>query len=271
MSEKPRTFFHLGLPKTGSTYLQIMVFPYLSRLRYFPKKYHRKFQKCRKKYPTENLLFSVEEDTLLRARMEQLAAYDPEIRIILVFRRHDSWVASKYKYFIRKHGYAHFEEFLTLDHQNAVGGAEGLFYQTKIRWAEELFTQPPLVLIFDDLKTHPERFMQTLTRFTESHLPDTAPIQRRVKPAFGEKQLKWLRRYNRVVKYQKAKTSFKLWNKIHLKASQLGLHTVANLARLAPESWTAEDVLIPEGMLEEVRERYADDWAFCQDYARQFH
>lgn len=272
MADKPTIFFHLGLPKTGSTYLQQMVFPYLEGIRYFPKRQYKKFKKhAEKAQPEDKLLFSVEEDVLLRDRMEQLAAYDPHIRVLLVFRRHDDWVASKYKYFIRKHGYANFEEFLTLDHQNAVGGKAGLRYRTKIEWAEELFTHPPMVLIFEDLQTAPVRFMAALTKLTGSRLNPKAPTEKRVKTAYKTKQLQWIRRYNRLIKYQKAKTPVKVWNKIHLKTNQLGVHTVAQLARLAPEGWTAEDTLIPDGALEAVRDEFAEDWTFCKNYAaRQY-
>ncbi len=269
MNALPEIFFHLGLPKTGSTYLQHLVFPYLEGIRYFPKKHYKHFeQRISENAGTKKFLFSVEEDKNLRKRMEILARYRSDIRIILVFRRHDSWLASKYKYFIRKHGYASYEEFLTLkQHPNGVGGYEGLFYRPKIEWAEELFEQPPLVLIFEELKKSPEAFLTPFLDFTGTTLANHAPIKRRLKTAMTEKQLKWVRRYNKRIKYQKKNASSKVWNKIHLKTNQLGLHTVANLARVAPKLWTENEVIIPDGALTKIRQDYKADWQYCLDYA----
>ncbi|MGF1533885.1 MAG: hypothetical protein ACFCUI_09280 [Bernardetiaceae bacterium] len=268
MSASPRIYFHLGLPKTASTYLQHLVFPYLKGIQYFPKKYYKKFKECVAEHPeAARFLFSVEEDLHLRARMEQLAAHDPEIQVILVFRRHDSWLKSKYYYFIRKHGWATFDAFLMdRQHPNGFGGLEGFSYRRCIEWAEELFAHPPLVLIFEDLQAHPARFMVRLTQFTHTKLSDAAPLHRRLNTAFSPRQLYWLRRYNARVQYRPSSHPARAVRWVHYKAHQLGLHTVAQVAGYLPD---AKVPLIDPQELSALRARYADDWAFCLRYAEK--
>ncbi len=93
--KKPTVFFHPGLPKTATTFLQQQAFPKLNDVR-FTKKHHFKYhESIIQQSEHEKFLFSFERDVTMEQSLAKFSGEYPDAGIILSFRRHDKWIASK--------------------------------------------------------------------------------------------------------------------------------------------------------------------------------
>ncbi len=96
-------YFHVGLGKTGTKFLQHEFFPKITGIYYIkPQKYIRAksiILDCLKKNKNQNLKFliSCEFDKQFERETEDFSKFFPDTGIIIVFRRHDEWILSQYK------------------------------------------------------------------------------------------------------------------------------------------------------------------------------
>ena len=108
-------YFHVGLGKTGSTYLQVKFFPKLKGLQYVPTIDYKRYQKVIEKSKANKILVSREFDRQLEDEIKKFAALYPEARIIIVLREHDTWIASQYKRFVKNGFNGSFRKFIDID------------------------------------------------------------------------------------------------------------------------------------------------------------
>ena len=266
--QDPKVFFHLGLKKTGSTYLQKNIFPKLKGIRYYGK---REFQKYKEKLNTDNhekYLFSHEFDASLETKLKEISEDIPQARIILVLRRQDNWVASKYKYYIKKHGYKNFEEFFDLASNTGLWKKEEFYFRKKIEWVEKYFENKPLILIHDDLKTTPDIFIKQITDFLNAQLDEDAKANKVINKALSDKQLMVLKKFNQFYPYVKLNSASKILKRIHHIYRMYLLHTVSFLGQLIPYQWLGREALIAPEKLKKIREYYQEDWGYCEQYSR---
>ena len=82
---EPLVFFHAGLGKVASTYLQKRVFPALDGIRYIPRNRFRRHAReiAEARYP--RYLLSRECGKYLDRRLEEIHGYYPNARILLLF------------------------------------------------------------------------------------------------------------------------------------------------------------------------------------------
>lgn len=106
-------FFHVGLARTASTYLQHKVFPRLQGVHYIAPNQYRRYQHIISDTTSTKYLVSREFDQRLDSASRQFAQSFPDAKIMIVLRRSDRWIASQYRRFV-KNGYAlSFQEFVT--------------------------------------------------------------------------------------------------------------------------------------------------------------
>ncbi len=263
----PEIFFHAGLERTGTTFLQQSLFPKLKNIYYIPKKQYKNSDKIIFKTNYDKYLLS-HENKLLYPEMKKFASKYPNAQIILVFRRHDKWIASHYKRQI-KNGYSkNFKEFIDLENNTGLWKKEDLFFLPRIKCIEECFKQPPLVLFHDELKSSPKDFVRKILKITgtEEHVP--IPFKAR-HTSYTDKELKVRRRVNQKpllktikVKNKRFKTLRKLYNKTVR-------YTTLYIARLIPEHFISDAPLIPVTELEKIRDYYAKDWENIKEYAKK--
>lgn len=251
-------FFHVGLPKTASTYLQVFVFPFLHGVRYFRKRHYLQYKSLPGK-PGEKLLFTNEKDVDLLQELETIKDYCPQAHIIIVFREHFSWITSKYKYHIRKSGPLFFKEFYE---QQLIEerGMNKHYYRNIVEKIESLFPDRCQVLLYDELKHNPHSFNEKLLRFLDVK---QEPVFKNtvVKPAFSSRQLYVIRKFNRAFRYTPSSHPKKWRRKLHYKIREFTLHIIAQLSHINFWNTTAIDKEL-EDAKEEMQAYYKDDWDF---------
>ena len=270
MSDK-QLYFHLGMSRTGSTYLQKIVFPELQNITYFPKKNYLRYSKIIEDTNFDKYLFSYELDKDLEWHVDDLAKLYPNAKVILVFRRHDFWLDSRYKYYIRKHGYMSFDEFYSNSKSSSVWKPDDLLYRKKIEYVEKAFGSEPLVLLYNDLYTDAKQFISYIEHFTDAEIDSGVNINKVVKAQkFSDKQLKLLRWFNGVYKYKASSSPYKTVRLIHYKYREFLLHTLAFLFRFIPKGIVSKKPLITPSELTDVKANYDEDWNFCKNYSSYY-
>lgn len=258
MSKEPQYYFHVGLPKTASTYLQVFVFPELKGIRYFRKRHYQQYKSLPGK-PGEKLLFSNERDISLFKELDVIKQHCPQAKIIIVFREHFSWITSKYKYHLRKSGPLYFNEF----YEQKLVKERGLnkhYYRNIVEKIESLFPGRCQVLIYDELKKNRSSFNKKLLQFMgleqEPEFKNTI-----VKPAFTSRQLYVIRRFNQIFRYTPSMHPQKWRRKLHYKMREFSLHTIAQLSHLNFWNTNAIDKEI-EKEREKLQAFFKEDWDF---------
>ena len=272
MNRSMEMYFHLGLTKVASTYFQQLVFPNLAGVTYYPKHQYRRYREIVASSTKGKFLFSTEKDWNVVEAVEEITGLFPDARIILFVRRHDDWLLSRYRYRIRQLGNESFPEFFDLDEDSGIWKRDELLLKPKIEAIERLCLMPPLVLTYDLLKEDPGEFLSRLTGFMGVAFDMSKHRRKPIHSAFSEKQLIILRKWNRFFTYKPLPNAGPLKRKIHRKYHEFILHTIAFFVRFIPRILLNKKMLLTaedHRTLKRVREYYADDWAFCQDYCQK--
>jgi len=271
-------YIHLGLPKTGSTYLQREVFPRFDGIHYIKKRHFYNHtgiisaSNAQKYLLSHECIIKANTIGLIRdnRRIAALAENYPEAKIILFFRRHDSWIKSRYYYYIRKNGYRTFDEFLDINNDNGLLKLEKLEFKRDIALVEDFFTHKPCILFHEELIKNPQKVITYLAQimgvtFNNKRIPSNP-----VNVAFNPKQLKIIRRFNSLFRYRPSKNRYKPIRSIHRNMRKLAIHTIGLLSLGIPDFlFTDNTPLIPDEKLEQLRKQFDNDWHFCLNYAQK--
>ena len=141
-------YFHVGLGKTGSKYLQFVFFPKLKGIYYIHFSKYKKSKEIIKRKNFKKFLVSREFDRQFEDEINWFSKDFPDAKPIMVLRRHDSWILSQFKRFI-KNGYrGKFDDFFNLNNTGFFRIKDLMFFE-KIKFLEKKFTSKPLILIYD--------------------------------------------------------------------------------------------------------------------------
>ncbi len=264
-------FLHTGLAKTGTKFLQQNFFPKLKGIKYIPKpRYHRSMEFIQATdFP--KYLVSQEYDQQFEREIRRWAKFDPGTKVIVVFRRQDGWFASEYRRFVKNGFRGSFRDFIDLQYDSGYFKISDGMYMPKIRLVEELFDNPPFVLLYDELRADPVRFLHKFAVYmgADFYLDsiDFSPKH----TSYEEKQLKVMQLLGyrlgvRLIKYDDE-------NRLHRFFQRLGQmiprYLILYLAWMVPGVFLNNEPLIPESELEQIRNFYAEDWKQTQQYAEE--
>ena len=265
---QPEVFFHVGLPKTGTTYLQRLIFPNLKGIQFYKKRLYDKHHDIIQNSDYDKYLFSCEFDKPLKERLLQIKINYPQAKIIVCFRPQVAWLASRYRYHIRKFGGATWAEFFSARNNDAIWKAEELYYMDIVNYIIEHFSEPPLVLNFESLKTDKKRFWNKIEEYTSTKL-DSSFKDKIIKQNFDDKSLYVLRKFNRWRKYEHLPNSFpKFIRKTHYKLNELVLHMVVFYTKFLSKSVMNGEELLSKQSLEEVGVLYQEDWSKIEELGK---
>lgn len=186
---------------------------------------------------------------------------------IIVLRKHSSWIKSRYKYHIRKHGTYSLNEFVDPDTRLGSQMRRFLQYYTKIELLEKTYGHAPLVLFQEELKNHPLKTIEAIADYVGASFDEKNIRIETVKKGYDEKPLKWVLKFNRIYPFFPKNIYPKFLRKIYKKISQFFIHAVAFAGRFLPDP-DKEKELVPQEVLRMIDREYQNDWDKCLAYAR---
>lgn len=269
MAEKT-IFFHVGLGKTGSTYVQYRFFPFLKGIKYVQRTQYRKYQHLIEKSKEDKILVSNEFDRQLERELKKMHQFNPDARIIIILRRHDSWMASQYRRQVKNGRALNFDKFLDFTTDNGFWKTDEVFFYPKLKAIEKYFHHKPLVLFHADLKKEPYVFFDRIANFLgATYNKEDIELNPKHK-SYSEKQLKIIRKFGKKYFRQNVKPSERFYvRQLQRYYKMFFRYLVLYTAFLMPESWGGEGPLIPEEQLKRIRDYYETDWQKCVEYADQ--
>lgn len=273
MAPAPQTvFFHVGIGRTGTSFLQARFFPKLRNIAYIRNPNYRtgSYTAVIRASKAERLLISNEFDRDLADELHNIAARLPQARIIMVLRRPDQWIASQYRRRVKNGYQGRFSDFFDVHHDQGDWKQEVLYFYQHIQLIEQLFEQPPLVLLYDELKTDPFAFLDKIAAYAGASYARSAINTATKHASYEERQLNFLHWLNtRLPGKAQVRLSPNLkWRKVQQQLIKAPRFVLMKLAALAPEGWVPSQPLIAEAELEAIRQFYQHDWEQCLTYIR---
>ena len=261
-------FFHVGLGKVASTYLQHRFFPKLRGLRYIPTNRYRRSKQILEKEGAGVFLVSREFDRQFEREVTWFTSTYPRARIIVLFRSQSSGIASQYRRYVKNGFHWDFEKFLDLKHDQGKWKKNDLLYYPKLEIIERCSSQKPLVLFYDDLKADPWVFLQRIADYTGTTFDPNHISLESVHRSYTEKQLKVLRGFCRRYKRTPPQAYHnKIIHWLRYRPWWAFFHLIMYMAILIPDRWVPADPLISPEQLDEIDQLYQEDWSAVQDYA----
>lgn len=258
-------FFHIGLGKTGTKYLQSEFFPKLNGVKYIrPQLYKNAIEKIsdeiiksQKSVKTSKILLSREFDKQLETETLRFSKFFPNTRIIVVFRRHDEWILSQFKRTLKNGYHIKFSEFFNFEN-TGIFKIQDLIYRKKIEHIKNIFSEPPLILIYDELKNNPSKFLRKITEYMGAKFEENSIPKKIVHRSYGEKELKYSYIISKFIDYKPRDNLIQKY--LYVFPIR---YSILYLGRFLPEPKIKEKVFPEKEELEKIREFFKDDWNFC--------
>lgn len=270
MKQGKEIFFHVGLGKTASTYLQYRVFPKLAGLHYIQRTQYRQALDIIANSQDTKYLVSQECDEQLEYEVDYFSKAHPKAKVIMVLRQQDSWIASQYRRFIKNARPHSFSEFLDIENDQGMWKQKTLYYYPKIEYIEQKFQHKPLVLLHQDLKKDPWHFIQQIIDFMQVDFNKEDISLKPVHKSYNEKQLKamrWISQYTYQGEHKDPKNRFLKYARHYLYVAPLR-YSVLYGSLGVPSFMQSKAPLIDPEELKKVRDFYQADWDKCLAYVQ---
>lgn len=263
-------FFHVGLAKAASTYLQYRFFPHLQGVHYIQRTHYSRYNDMISKTNDNKYLVSREFDKRLETETKKFSEYYPHAKVIIVLRRHDTWIASQYRKYVKNGGHHAFENFFDIDYNKGVWKKEDIYFMPKIQFIEKCFIQKPLVIFYEDLKKNPFEFFDIIANYIGSTYDKKKISLKPIHTSYNNKQLKIIRRLSNIVfKKQRKEYDNKILHWLQRRSRMLTCYIILYSALTIPSSLIGKEKIIPDDYLEKIRKFFSDDWQQCLEYARK--
>jgi hypothetical protein len=268
MEDAHRIYLHIGLHKTGSTYLQTSVFPFM-RIDSVNALVGRRIDDFGLEVSGGRLLISEENlsacpysgsppNALGKPWIERscnaiknLSVLFPQAHVILGVRRHGGWLLSLYKQYLHQGGLKPFDAFFDIGSRDAgVLKQSDLCFRPRIELLHALF--PNRVFVYDsaDLRRNRAAVLGPLCDFLGEEMPEglLASNPRVANKGVDFYQARLLRMLNHVDRVRRIR---KTW-------------TVSRvLCQKILADWPRRPLELPADVRKYVDEFYLDDWAYA--------
>lgn len=254
-------YFHVGLAKTGSTFLQNNFFPKLQNIKYISTHKYRRCIDIINNTNYDSYLISREFDRQLEGEVKKILNHFPETKIIIVFREHKKWISSQFKRFSKNGYHFKFEDF----YNNTNSGYwknEDMIYIDKINIIKKYSKYDPLVLNFDELKINPHSYLSKISEYTNSNYSKSNISLNVVHKSYSEKQLIFLKGFCRIFKPNPPKyyADNKLKHWLYFRPWWSLFHLVMYVAYFLPKNMIVKKPLIDNNYLRKTMKKYKSDW-----------
>ena len=258
---KKEIYFHVGLAKTGSTFLQKNFFPYLKNIKYIST---HKYKKCIDIINNTNhksYLISREFDRQLETEVKKILSHYPQTKIIVIFREHGKWISSQFKRLSKNGWHWGFKDFYN-NENTGYWKNEDMIYSKKIDIINKYSNSKSLILRFEELKSDPHSYLKKITDYTNSSYIKEEISLSVVHKSYSEKQLIFLKSFCKIFKKNPPKyhsnNKFKHW--LLFRPWWLLYHLVMYFSIIIPKKYIVKKPLIDKDYLEKCMMKYKEDW-----------
>ena len=254
-------YFHVGLAKTGSTFLQNNFFPKLQNIKYISTHKYRRCIDIINNTNYDSYLISREFDRQLEGEVKKILNHFPETKIIIVFREHEKWISSQFKRFSKNGYHFKFEDFYNNTNSGYWKNGD-MIYIDKINIIKKYSKYDPLVLNFDELKINPHSYLSKISEYTNSNYSKSNISLNVVHKSYSEKQLIFLKGFCRIFKPNPPKyyADNKLKHWLYFRPWWLLFHLVMYVAYFLPKNMIVKKPLIDNNYLGKTMKKYKSDW-----------
>lgn len=258
-------FFHVGLGKTGSTYLQHKFFPKLKGIHYIHHTDYKKSIEIISREKHDRYFVSREFDRQFLKEIKKFSAVYPDTHPIMILRRQDSWIASQYRRFTKNGRGIYFKEFVDIEHNKGRWDIAEMNFYEKIEQLEKHFNKKPLVLLYDELRNDPETFFKKIATYTgTTYDPRDVSLAPKHK-SYNTKQLLLVRKTSRKILKKVSEEKIDS-TKTGRRIRKIATHLIMYFHWLVPKSKIEGDVLIDKKELDAIKNYFAEDWQKCLNY-----
>jgi hypothetical protein len=264
-------YFHVGLGRVASTYLQNKVFNNLEGIHYIHKNRYRRSVSIIQNKGLGKYLVSCELDRQFDEELPKFLASFPDAKVIILFRDHGSWIASQYRRFVKNGWYYSFEDFITLDKdREGFWYKKHLNYYSKLESIEKLSKHKPLILFYDELKKDPWGFFDKIASYTGTTYNKESISLDKVHSSYSEKQLLVLRSFcRRYIRHFPRQSANRTLNWFVFRPWWAFFHLVMYVAYFFPKAWVPKEAFTDSDYLKKINNLYSDDWEKVKSYAHQ--
>jgi hypothetical protein len=270
MSSKKKIFFHVGTGKTGTTFLQYRAFPKFKGVHYIQRTSYRKAPEIIRSTELDTVFISWEMDQQLDHETKLFGAQFPDTQPIIVFRRHDSYLASQYRRFVKNGFKGEVNEFFDLNGDNGFFKQSDFHYQSMLDILRKNFSKEPIVLLYDDLKKDPNRFITAFAEIVNATVDLDSIDFSKKHTSYNEKQLKVIKSMGKYVNLKKRRVfengALHLLWKIYFGAIR---YSILYGAKLIPNGLTPKAPLMDPTYLDRVKDYFSEDWEAIKSIARK--
>jgi hypothetical protein len=268
----PTVYFHVGLPKTASTFLQRNVFPFFKGIQFVKKHDFLQHKGIVASTDMPAVLIYTELDLNGDSGFQKMASVARDYqgaKPIIVFRKHGAWVGSKYKYYLRKHGMLSFEDYFDMDNDNGELKEKSLRFYEKIELLEKHYGERPLVMFQEEFQYEPMKAIAAIAKYVGASYDENDIRITTVKKSYSQHSLYYVRKLNRWYKYDHSTIKSSFLKVLYKKFSGGILHLTAFVAGVFEPSKDKAKKVLPKASTARINERYAADWNRCIDYAAE--
>lgn len=267
MSEQ-NIFFHVGLSKTGSTFLQQNVFPKLKGIYYLPTVKYRHSESLIPKIKSNKILVSREFDQQFEKEIKRFSKLYPNAVPIIVFREPSSWIFSNYKRFVKNGHPFSFKDFFDIENDKGHFKKQDIDYIRYLNLLDKHFSSKPLILFYEDLKSNPHDFVQKILNLTEAQLDFNKVNWQPRHVSYSTNSVKLIKKVNYKINIIKKLNSHgKPFVKFQNIYKSLIRYTILYGSKLLPNSLFPKEDLVSKEELNEVKNVYSAMWENVKDKA----
>lgn len=261
-------FFHVGLHKTGTTFLQKAVFPKWQGITYLPWPHLELFLRLesgktylvsREGLSGKNWAHHAERD----ASLMKLAGMFPDAGILMSFRKHSGYITSSYRQYIQRGASVTFEEYFDPENDGGIMKRDDFFFRWKLDSVERHFRHRPFVFLHEELSNDLRELLHDL----QGHIGGKAPAAEEI----GHE------RYNESVGYYPAMLLKRLNTITRSELNPEGRynlnHPTLRRLRLTPAticqrwfSFLPNRPFLTSAQVAQIDELYKDDWDYVRSY-----
>jgi len=265
----PKLYFHVGLGKNASTFLQQRFFPKLKEIYYTQSNIYRFFPKIIETTQHDKYLFSREFDRQFYTETDKIANVSEQANIIIILRQNASWIASQYRRYVKNGGKQSFSEFLDLANDQGAWKQKDLYFYPMLKHLEQRFKNKPLILFYDELKKDSIAFLDRISDYLNASY-NKEEIDLSVKhSSYSEKQLKFVLKHGPFDRAKEFQTKNRALHYLNYRSKWLINHAYLTMAKWLPEI-DKDAPLIPSDELKKVEDFYLQDWENCVAFAKKY-